>query len=65
MKLSSNSDLKELQNAILKDYGLKLEGKELYQAAFNLLHFFEALINFDNEDKKQGGSKAVLGTILK
>lgn len=65
MKLLSNPDLKEFQKAILNDYGLELEGKELYQAAFNLLHFFEALINFDKEDKNQGGSKIVLDTILK
>jgi len=52
MRFLSKSDLKEFQNAILKDYGLKLGGKELYQAAFNLFQFFESLIDFDDEDKK-------------
>ena len=45
----SDSDLKMFKEAILKDYGVKLEGDELYQAAFNLLQFFEALIKFDKE----------------
>lgn len=48
----TQSDLKEFQVAIEKDYGIKLEGNELYQAAFNLLQFFEALIRFDKEGSK-------------
>ena len=45
----SESDLETFQAAILKDYGIKLVGDELYQAAFNLLQFFEALVKFDKE----------------
>lgn len=53
MKPLSDSDLREFQIAIEKDYGIKLEGNDLYQAAFNLLKFFEALTDFDREDKKK------------
>ena len=49
MKILSMNDLVSFQEAILKDYGIKLEGQELYDAAFNLLQFFEALIKFDKE----------------
>ena len=59
MKRLSESDLKSFQEAILKDYGKKLEGKELYDAAFNLLQFYEALINYKKEDLKKKGSKVV------
>jgi len=52
-KQLSESDLKEFQLAIEKDYGIKLEGEELYQAAFNMLSLFEALIDFDQEDTKK------------
>lgn len=54
----TQADLISFQNAILEDYGIKLEGQELYQAAFNLLQFFESLIKFDQEDKT-GGSKTI------
>ncbi|HUD43940.1 MAG TPA: hypothetical protein VMR41_00145 [Patescibacteria group bacterium] len=53
MKPLSESDLREFQSAIEKDYGIKLEGNDLYQAAFNLLKFFEALLDFDRKDKKE------------
>ena len=52
MKKLSEEDLKAFQTAVLKDYGIKLVGDELYQAAFNLLQFFEALIKFDKEGSK-------------
>lgn len=52
MKKPSEEDLNTFQTAIFKDYGIKLEGDELYQAAFNLLQFFEALIKFDKEGSK-------------
>lgn len=52
MKKLSEEDLKTFQIAVLKDYGIKLVGDELYQAAFNLLQFFEALIKFDKEGSK-------------
>lgn len=51
-KSLSQTDLDTFQEAIFKDYGIKLEGDELYQAAFNLLQFFEALIKFDREGSK-------------
>ena len=47
----SDSDLTAFQLAILKDYGIRLEGKELYEAAFDLIHFFEELIKFDKENQ--------------
>ena len=50
----SESDLKAFQEAIFKDYGLRLEGQELYNAAFNLLHFIETLIKFSERDKVEG-----------
>lgn len=48
----SESDLDTFQEAIFKDYNIRIEGDELYQAAFNLLQFFEALIKFDKEGSK-------------
>lgn len=51
MRSLSDSDLHEFQKAIFKDYGIKLEGKELYDAAFNLLQFFEGLIKYNNQEK--------------
>lgn len=51
-KSLSQTDLDTFQEAISKDYGIKMEGDELYQAAFNLLQFFEALIKFDKEGSK-------------
>lgn len=51
-KSLSQTDLDTFQEAIFKDYNIKLEGDELYQAAFNLLQFFEALIKFDKEGSK-------------
>lgn len=64
MKNLSSTDLKSFQTAILKDYGVKLEDEELYDAAYNLLQFFEVLIKYDNETKKIGGSKVVLEEFL-
>lgn len=49
MKTLSKFDLESFKEAIFKDYGIKLEGDDLYDAAFNLLQFFEALIKFDKE----------------
>ncbi len=58
------SDLKTFQEAIFKDYGIKLEGQELYDAAFNLLQFMEALIKFSSDDIGRG-SKSVQDNPLK
>lgn len=54
VKSLSKVDLISFQEAIFKDYGVKLKGKELYNAAFNLLHFIETLIKFSEEDKTEG-----------
>ncbi len=52
----SKTDLDNFKEAIWKDYGLKLEGQALYEAAFNLLEFFKALIKFnDNKPDKEKG----------
>ncbi len=48
----SQTDLEKFQDAVKKDYGVELKGEKLYQAAFNLLKFFEALIRFDQKDKE-------------
>ncbi len=63
-KSLSKDDLAKFQEAIFKDYGIKLEGQELYNAAFSLLQFFEALINFNQEGKNKTGSKVVLDNPL-
>lgn len=63
VKSLSKDDLVSFQEAILKDYGVKLEGQELYDAAFNLAHFIEALIKFSEKDKVEG-SKSVLDNPL-
>lgn len=60
----SETDLKAFKEAILKDYGVELEGSALYHSAFNLLQFFEALIKFNQEDKNKAGSKVVLDNPL-
>ena len=52
MKPLSESDLKKFQDAIKKDYGVYLDGEKLYEAAYNLLKFFDELIRFDTEDRK-------------
>lgn len=57
----SETDLLIFQKAVLEDYGIKLEKKELYNAAFNLLQFIEALIRLD---KKDAGSKTIPGNPL-
>lgn len=57
-------DLEQFKSAILKDYGINLEGQELYNAAFNLLQFFESLIKFNQEDKNKTGSKVILDNPL-
>lgn len=54
MKSLSKEDLNTFQQAIFKDYGIKLEGEDLYNAAFNLLQFIETLIKFREEDKAKG-----------
>lgn len=51
MKQLTEDDLKSFQEAVYKDRGIKLEGKDLYNAAHDLLEFFEALIKYDQEDK--------------
>lgn len=63
-KSLSKDDLAKFQEATLKDYGIKLEDQKLYDAAFNLLQFFEALIKFNQEDKNKTGSKVVLDNPL-
>jgi len=64
IKRLSKSDLVKFQDATLKDYGIKLDGQELYNAAFGLLQFFEALIKFNQEDKNETGSKVVQDNLL-
>jgi len=59
-KSLSKHDLAKFQEAVLKDYGIKLEDQELYDAAFSLLQFFDALIKFNQEDKNKTGTKVVL-----
>ena len=49
----TETDLKAFQQAILKDYGVLLPDEVLYQQAFNLLQFIDALIKFDKEDKEK------------
>lgn len=56
----TESDLKAFQEAVYKDYGVMIPDALLYQEAFNLLQFIEALIKFDQEDKKN--NKKVLNT---
>lgn len=59
----TEADLKAFQQAIYKDYGIMLDDTLLYQEAFNLLQFIEALIKFDREDKekaKENKEKEVL-----
>ncbi len=59
----SKEDLQAFQIAVFKDYGIKLEGEELYQSAFSLFQFFETLIKFNQEDHQvrleAKGSKTV------
>lgn len=55
----TQGDLKAFQQAVYKDYGVMLPDEVLYQEAFNLLQFIEALIKFDKEDKVRKASKPV------
>ncbi len=57
----TESDLKAFQQAVYKDYGVMIPDPLLYQEAFNLLQFIEALIKFDREDKKN--NKKVLKSL--
>jgi len=52
MKILTKNDLETFQDAIQKDYGIKLEGNELYTAAYNLLKLFETFIQYDKKDKE-------------
>lgn len=52
MSKLSKADLDAFREAVFKDYGIRLEGKILYEAAFGLLEFFKALIKFDSEKSK-------------
>jgi hypothetical protein len=49
----SKTDLEKFRLAIMKDHGLILEGDELYQAAFDLLKFFEDLVSFDKKSNQK------------
>lgn len=60
MNSLTESDLKTFQEAIYSDYGVKLEGQELYDAAFTLLQFTEALLKFDKADKDRANAEKVL-----
>jgi hypothetical protein len=53
----TEADLKSFQQAIYKDYGILLPNDVLYNEAFNLLSFIEALIKFDQEDKQKEQGK--------
>jgi len=53
----TEADLKSFQQAIYKDYGILLPDNVLYQEAFNLLSFIEALIKYDQEDKQKEQKK--------
>lgn len=53
MSSFSKSDLESFREAIWKDYGLKLEGEDLYEAAINLVAFFNALIKFNDDNNRQ------------
>lgn len=55
----TEADLRAFQQAVYKDYGVMLPDEVLYQEAFNLLQFIEALIKFDKEDKVRNTSKPV------
>ena len=57
----TEADLKSFQQAVYKDYGVMIPDALLYQEAFNLLQFIEALIKFDQEDKKN--NKKVLKSL--
>ena len=57
----TEADLKAFQQAVYKDYGVMIPDALLYQEAFNLLQFIEALIKFDQEDKKN--NKKVLKSL--
>ena len=48
----TEADLKAFQQAVYKDYGVMIPDALLYQEAFKLLQFIEALIKYDAEDKK-------------
>lgn len=63
VKSLSKDNLISFQEAIFKDYGVKLEDQELYDSAFNLLQFIESLIKFSEKDKTVG-SKVVLDNPL-
>ena len=56
MRILTEEDLKAFQRALIEDYGLKLDGEELRETAWNLLQFTEALIKFDREDKDKKNS---------
>lgn len=56
----TKQDLVKFQKAIMEDYGLGLEGDELYRAAYTLLQFIKALTKFDKYDKDEKNSKKVL-----
>ena len=49
----TEAHLKSFQEAIYKDYGIVIPEDKVFEAAFELLEFFEALLKFDQEDKNK------------
>ncbi|XOB41820.1 MAG: hypothetical protein ACKKMS_00250 [Candidatus Nealsonbacteria bacterium] len=49
----SEETVKELQEIFEKDYGRKLSKKEVSEAAYNLLGFFELLLKIDRRVNPQ------------
>lgn len=49
----TDAHLKAFQEAIYKDYGIVIPKDKVFEAAFELLEFFEALLKFDQEDKNE------------
>lgn len=52
-KQLTKENLKALQKAVYKDYGIKITDDKLWDAGFNLLSFFATLIEYDIENKKR------------
>ncbi len=53
MKQLTKPDLKEFKTAVYKDYGIVIPEDKVFDAAFELLEFFETLIKFDYENKNK------------
>ncbi|HXF44435.1 MAG TPA: hypothetical protein VNK70_03160 [Candidatus Paceibacterota bacterium] len=62
MKLTITT-LDRLRSILREDFGLEVNDKELHAIAFNLIGYFNALLEYDREDKAPKPAPATQTTL--